>query len=221
MVKEELTAACLLAASGLPDKRASARCLQSKVGTFCSAEQQKKLLHEARLHRSLAWPGLDWPGHAMLPRCRLTVHCTVRKRALDKAFQPAFLIPQTLHLSSRIAAALPPLPQQLTSAEATHAAAALQRIAAHLPDGEFEELAGDLLGTVGLRTAAWQRIVAMLLERGTPKVGRVVGRKGGARCIALQRLRDWKSLAGLSGSGLTQHCAVLGHHGITAACACT
>ncbi|KAL4433626.1 hypothetical protein ABPG75_000067 [Micractinium tetrahymenae] len=58
---------------------------------------------------------------------------------------------------------------KLAGDNATFAAAGLRRTAAFLPDGELEELCGDLLSTAGLRTAAWQRVVAMLLERGSPK----------------------------------------------------
>jgi len=63
------------------------------------------------------------------------------------------------------------LAAQLASDAATHAASALKRIARRLPQDEFEELCEDMLSTIGLRAAAWQKIVTMLLQDGGVKVG--------------------------------------------------
>ncbi|GAB4822729.1 hypothetical protein N2152v2_009775 [Parachlorella kessleri] len=57
----------------------------------------------------------------------------------------------------------------LASDSATHAASALKRIAHRLPRADFEELCEDMLSTVGLRAAAWQKIVTMLLQSGGAK----------------------------------------------------
>lgn len=50
------------------------------------------------------------------------------------------------------------------------AGSALSSIHAFLPTAFLEELCGDLLSTAGLQTAAWQHIVNILLDRGTPGV---------------------------------------------------
>jgi hypothetical protein len=50
------------------------------------------------------------------------------------------------------------------------AGSAFTAIQASLPAAFLEELCGDLLSTAGLQTAAWQHIVDVLLERGTPGV---------------------------------------------------
>ncbi|KAL4419341.1 hypothetical protein ABPG75_002644 [Micractinium tetrahymenae] len=66
-------------------------------------------------------------------------------------------------------AALRFLQAKLATDDATHAAAALRRLVPHLPDPELEEGCRDLLATLGLRTAAWHRLMVILIERGTPE----------------------------------------------------
>jgi hypothetical protein len=65
---------------------------------------------------------------------------------------------------------MPPLPLQLASDAATHAASALRRTARFLSDDVFEEMCSDMLDTVGLRAAVWQHVVTMLILRGGPRV---------------------------------------------------
>lgn len=60
---------------------------------------------------------------------------------------------------------------QLAGENATLAASALRRMAAHLPDAELVELSDRVLSAPGGRAAAWHQVVVMLLERGGAQVG--------------------------------------------------
>lgn len=91
--------------------------------------------------------------------------------------------------------------RKLDTDVATHAASALRRVTPFLAEGEVVEAASDMLSTVGLRAAAWQQVVGLLVKQGGPQaIELVLGEMRRADLTASQRCALLGATGGLLAS---------------------